>query len=241
MIRAELKGLDEAYDNIEWVKDNWKELQSYALKRMAQYFVDLMGIEPTFIHFVRIDAGGTVWHGVSLEPEPFEMEVTEDLKLEKSYLFYLLPGVEAGSDVEKLVGGNPYTASTLPVAPDKEEAIYLLRDSTPDEVNAARLENLGYFVSNNIDPVSVESDIPVQEDLEYNVSRAEYQIGDSGKEAAWRPAFKKLTNKVLPLIMEEVKMAMIEGDIDSQHLPEFEDRSKEWLDNNEDFMLLVSG
>ena len=237
MISVELKGHKELSKKLEWIQDNWPRVKTFAMMRMAEVLVDELDIDTDFIRYIKVEeTTERTWYGVSLEPEPFE-ERPENIP---DKLYFLVPKAGADSKIQELAEGNPYTADNLPIPLDSDQGIYLLRESTPDERAEARLRNLIYMDMNNINPADMSAEQPMQDDVKYNQSRGELGIGDSPRPPIWREGVKKLIQDRLPHIVDEVSELLIAGKIDESNLPDFEERSTEWLDANEDFMMIVA-
>lgn len=231
---VETEGFGEAIEKLEWMRSNHQEIGAELLRRVSMTLADAIGGDE-YLHLVEIpgagENGGSAW-GVSLEPDAFETELTEIA----SYLMFYVSGDDADKLDLQIEEANPWVFNRLPDVP--KTGFFWLRHSDEDELAIARTQNDEWLRENGHTAIDPEQHtITAQWDVAYNVARAEFGIDAEGREE-WIPALRDLSRKQIPVIFDQIVEEIAEGRLRDE-APNFEDRSLEWLQQNQQFMMFV--
>lgn len=181
------------------------------------------------IHLIHVKDGDDDYFGVSLEPEPYKVLLSY---VSDSLLYYLVQDPDNGATMAE----TPFVFDKVPKIPEDGD-LFLLRDASPGEISEWSARNDILLSKLGIQPVPTTESVMVQDDARYNILRGEFGIGEKGK-PKWRDGLRKLKRKI-PELNEEL------GDIiENMKFPSvgtFEERSKEWLKDNEHTVLILVG
>lgn len=234
---VETEGFEETFERLQWIKSNWDLVTRFVAARYAERLAELMESEE-YLHLIRIEAPDQDYYGVSIEPE-IETLYVESLA-DRVFLLVLPPTAPGWQ--KALIEHNPWVYDHLPLVPDGDQSFYYVRSATEAEKSEVRQRNQKYFEDHDLTPVSVDTEIPVQDDVVYNQARAEFAIGDAPAPAKWRPALQELSSNFSQKLLDElVGKLEREGQISEEDIPTFESRSPQWYSENSEFVELIRG
>jgi len=200
-----------------------------SVMRFADEFAQAVG-KSDYLHLIHVKVGPDNYWGVSLEPEPFEALLSD---VSDKLLYYLV----REPDNDPVIAEVPFVFNRVPKVPEKGD-LFLLRDSTADERAEWSMRNDTLLTQQNLTPVPITEKVMVQEDMRYNMLRGEFGIGDHQTDISWRKSLREVERKDKEIASE------LEKSLFSMKLPSvgnFEERSKEWLKDNEHTVIILIG
>lgn len=250
MIDVETSGFDEAREKLEWLVERRGDIGRYVAARMAEMYREELDLDGDHVHLIRVDARRRTLYGVSIEPTPEEVAVEE--LLDRDVLLFLslsksdlVEGDEAssaaGREVAAAADHGAWAPEFLPVSPPREVGVWVAREASFDEMEAAREENAEFLDRTGLSTLSTDTPVLVEPDVAYNAVRAEFGFGDVDSSESWRPAMRTLIEERLPSILDEAAQAIATSEIDERALPNFEERSVDWWRARSGFMDFIWG
>lgn len=220
---------DDLFRKLKWADGNWQELMFHSVQRFAEEYARALG-KSDYLHLIHVQAGPDSYWGVSLEPEPFEAKLSD---VSEKLLYYLVREPEK----DPVIAEVPFVFDRVPKVPERDD-LFLLRDSTADERTEWSMRNDALLAKQSLTPVPITEVVRVQEDMRYNMLRGEFGIGDHRSDVSWRKALRAVKKKGKGVASE------LEKSLHGMKLPKvgnFEERSKEWLKDNEHTVLILVG
>lgn len=220
---------DDALKKLRWADENWQKVMFHVVQRFAEEYVEELG-KSDYLHLIHVRDGNDHYWGVSLEPEPFKTTLAD---VSDKLLYYLVQDPDAGA----MVAETPFVFDRVPKLPERGD-LFLLRDSTTAERAEWSMRNDAILAENNLTAVPTDSEVMVQEDMRYNAIRGEFGIGGERSQTSWRGSLRRAEKKGKDLA-KEMEDILVNAKLPPA--PEFEERSPEWLENNEHTVLILVG
>jgi hypothetical protein len=262
MLQVNLTGdWTKTLKQLAWMRKHWAKIARVTVRRAVISLADEAGVAEPRIRFVKVTrkGGREMSYGVAIEPELEEVALE---RLRGRVVLYELERRASTEALEHLASHGAWVAQALPQLPSKEQGHLVVRDAVIEEQEEVLRRNRRFLRDHPLlmaphqrgllrslsleDPMrpmllDASSRVMAEEDHAYNLTRAEFGLGDKLTAMVWRPALARLIRQRLDLLLEDVVEDLSRGKLDVLDQEDrFESRSETWLTSTRAFALMFN-